>query len=141
MLLVFFVISIVVVFHIRTPKPSINNHQSSVASSTYETTTEPVKSSKKSFPIIKTDIREHVYFNQLPSKLRLVLLDTWQDAKIIKLILNDHTGKIINEKYMGEQVLRITYKTNVEETPTLNVYVAADTYEVVGYGHTKLNIE
>jgi hypothetical protein len=83
--------------------------------------------------ILFEDVREHVFQNQIPSMTRYNLKNDWETAKVFKIILTEGSGEIVNHEYVGKQVYRIEYLTNLETNPTYVVYVSMDKYEIVGY--------
>ena len=90
-------------------------------------------------PISKTvmeqDIRELTY-NQLTSKDKQRVSETWKGSKLSKITLHEGMGKINNISYIGKEVYLIDFPIKSNSMPTnMIVYLSMDNHKLIGYGY------
>lgn len=94
------------------------------------TNKEPISTTVK-----EQDIRE-VAYNQLTSKDKERLLETWKDSKLSKITLHESMGRINNSSYIGKEVYLIDFQTKGGVQSNMVVYLGMDNNKLIGYGYT-----
>ncbi len=83
----------------------------------------------------KKDIREMAY-HELSSKDKERIAGTWKDSKFSKITLREGMGNISDKSYIGKEVYLIDFPTKSKSKPNnIIVYIAMDSYKLLGYGY------
>lgn len=90
---------------------------------------EPISSTVK-----EQDIRE-VAYNQLTSKDKERVLETWKDSKLSKITLHEGMGRINNISYIGKEVYLIDFPAKGGVQSNIIVYLGMDNNKLIGYGY------
>jgi len=90
---------------------------------------EPISTTVK-----EQDIRE-VAYNQLTSKDKQRVLETWKDSKLSKITLHESMGRINNIFYIGKEVYLIDFPAKGGVQSNMVVYLGMDNNKLIGYGY------